>query len=95
MSESNRQVHTPCGNANTVLKVEASLDDSLPVGSRGAGDVKLSDGDLETKLGEGFHVCDLVFKRRAGSDNQMVLQPNAVDLDAVGLCELDDVEGCA
>jgi hypothetical protein len=57
-------------------------------------DVELGDCDFEAKGGECLHVRDLVFERRAGSNNQVILESNAINLDAVGLHQLDDVLGC-
>ena len=57
-------------------------------------DVELGDGDFEAKGGERLHIRDLVFERRTGPNDQVVLEADAINLDAVGLHELDDVQCC-
>ena len=94
----------PNGHTNAFLDLVAGSDGGGVVfrllfivltcfGVLGA-DVELGDGDFEAKGGECFHVRDLIFERRAGSNDQVVLEANAVDLDAIGLHQLDDVQGC-
>lgn len=56
-------------------------------------DVELGDGDFEAKGGERLHVRDLVFERRTRSDDQVILETDTVDLDAIRLHQLDDVQG--
>lgn len=57
-------------------------------------DVELGDGDFEAQVCEGFHVGYLILERWSRADDEVVLKANAIDLDAVGLNELDDVLSC-
>ena len=59
-----------------------------------SADVELGNSDFEAKIGECPHVRDLVFEGWAGSNDQVILETNAIDLDAVGLHQLDDVQSC-
>jgi hypothetical protein len=70
---------TPSSNTNTVVKVKASLGDSLVVGSRSASNVKLGDSDLRSDSSKSLEGVG-----GAAGRGQVGLRANAVDGNAGG-----------
>lgn len=94
----------PDRDSHALLDLVASIDGVFVVGRLlllvlvglwvvGA-DVEFGDGEFDPKVGESLHVCDLVCGRRSRAHDHVSLGADAIDLHAVGLDELDDIQGC-
>lgn len=57
-------IHTPHSDANAVIEIQASLGDSLVVGSGGARNVELSDSDLGSDGGKSLESVGSAAGRR-------------------------------